>query len=249
MPNNNKQNNEDFKEENIIDYAQDDQDYNKNQFSADQKAGLGRSQKIAAISLAFFAFLVIIFWSIQFKKSITSPLAYQADQGQTQEAASTCTGPDCTANEEEALKTKDTDGDGLTDWDELNIYHTSPYLEDSDSDGFSDKEEIESDNNPNCPTGRDCSNIENLASSSPPAVSSQNDLLSNDLLNQLNQEQAQAENQAQTQDQEIEKVLSGQADAATLRQVLIESGVDKVSLDKISDEELLATYKASLEGQ
>lgn len=37
---------------------------------------------------------------------------------------------------------KDTDGDGLSDYEERYIYGTSPYLSDTDSDGVSDYEEI-----------------------------------------------------------------------------------------------------------
>lgn len=54
------------------------------------------------------------------------------------------------------LRTKDTDGDGLNDWDELNTYKTSPYVADSDSDGVSDSSEIALGQDPNCPKGRDC---------------------------------------------------------------------------------------------
>ena len=38
--------------------------------------------------------------------------------------------------------TLDTDADGLTDWEEINIYGTSPVLVDTDGDGFSDSQEI-----------------------------------------------------------------------------------------------------------
>lgn len=55
-----------------------------------------------------------------------------------------------------ALRTQDSDKDGLVDYDELYQYNTSPYLADSDSDGFSDKEEIETGNNPNCLAGHIC---------------------------------------------------------------------------------------------
>ncbi|MFA6953426.1 MAG: hypothetical protein WC270_02455, partial [Patescibacteria group bacterium] len=59
-----------------------------------------------------------------------------------------------------ALKAKDTDKDGLSDYAELYSYNTSPYIADSDSDGLSDKQEIDQGKNPNCPEGKACSLIE-----------------------------------------------------------------------------------------
>ena len=46
-------------------------------------------------------------------------------------------------NDNLANLNKDTDADGLTDADEQNIYRTSAYLADSDSDGVSDNQEIQ----------------------------------------------------------------------------------------------------------
>lgn len=37
----------------------------------------------------------------------------------------------------------DSDGDGLTDYDEVHIYHTDPYNADTDRDGFNDGEEVQ----------------------------------------------------------------------------------------------------------
>ncbi|MFA6272392.1 MAG: hypothetical protein WC693_04815 [Patescibacteria group bacterium] len=54
------------------------------------------------------------------------------------------------------LKGKDTDQDGLNDYDELNIYETSPYLADSDGDNITDKDELDSGSDPNCPKGKTC---------------------------------------------------------------------------------------------
>ena len=40
------------------------------------------------------------------------------------------------------MKTQDTDGDGLSDWDEIHLYHTNPNLADTDGDGYPDGEEV-----------------------------------------------------------------------------------------------------------
>lgn len=56
------------------------------------------------------------------------------------------------------LQLTDTDKDGLSDFDELYTYNTSPYLADSDSDNITDKAEVEKGTNPNCPAGKDCVN-------------------------------------------------------------------------------------------
>jgi hypothetical protein len=37
----------------------------------------------------------------------------------------------------------DSDGDGLTDYDEVNLYYTNPNDEDSDGDGLSDGDEVQ----------------------------------------------------------------------------------------------------------
>jgi hypothetical protein len=54
------------------------------------------------------------------------------------------------------LKSKDTDGDGLNDYDELNAYQTSPYIKDTDSDGVDDGAEVREGTDPKCPKGQDC---------------------------------------------------------------------------------------------
>ncbi len=56
----------------------------------------------------------------------------------------------------EDLRGKDTDKDGLSDYDELYQYRTSPYITDSDSDGLGDYLEVSQGSDPNCPQGQDC---------------------------------------------------------------------------------------------
>jgi len=63
-----------------------------------------------------------------------------------------------------ALKTKDTDGDGISDYDELYSTHTSPYLKDSDGDGTPDGTEVQQGTDPNCPKGKTCEGFRLLTS-------------------------------------------------------------------------------------
>ena len=56
----------------------------------------------------------------------------------------------------EAMKKMDTDGDGLSDYLEQYVYGTSAYIEDSDSDGISDKNEVIVGQDPMCAQGTDC---------------------------------------------------------------------------------------------
>jgi len=127
-----------------------------------------------------------------------------------------------TAVANEALKNKDTDGDGLSDYDELNIYQTSPYLTDSDSDGLNDKQEIDSGTNPNCPAGQTCagslaSSASDVSTAGVPTLSSQ-------------------------------PPAGGtlQITAQTIRTVLKQNGVSDEELSAITDEELMALYNEAL---
>lgn len=58
-----------------------------------------------------------------------------------------------------ALQSKDTDEDGLSDYDELYRLKTSPYLSDSDSDGLSDGDEAAANTDANCPAGQTCTGV------------------------------------------------------------------------------------------
>ena len=196
--------------------------------------GITKNQKLMAGALAFFAFFIVIIWSIQFKNSLRSPFEYSPPPG-TEAPASTCIGPNCPNSGD--LTNKDTDGDGLFDYDELNVYKTSPYLEDSDSDGYTDKEEIETNSDPNCPTGRDCSGqalLNNSDKSSPATLP--NDPLSS-VIDNLDQPASQINQE------EIEAILNEDFNADNLRQLLITAGMDKAILDQISDEELLSSFQ------
>ena len=209
------------------------------------KNSLNKGQKIAVAVLAVFAVLVFGMWASQFRKSISEPFEYKPKQ---KIAGEICEGGNCGEQSEDSLRAKDTDGDGLSDWDELYFYNTSPYLEDSDSDGYNDKQEIDAGKDPNCPAGRDCYGADVLDSAETEnknnAVSQEQldiDISAlNDLLNQSN---TAANN---TQEQNLQQLLSGQSDASTLRAIMIEAGVDEEMLNQISDEDLMKSYRETL---
>ena len=209
--------------------------------------GLDKGQKLMAIVLAFFGFMIIVLWGWQFKSSLHDPLSYKPiNNSQDSLETGICADGSCDEPTEDQQRLKDTDGDGLNNWDELNIYNTSPYLEDSDSDGFSDKEEIDNDENPNCPAGRDCLGYDPLYNEdAQEEIAGLNDAVSQFDLSQLNLDIS-----AEAVDQDLgQAMLSGELDAVTLRELLVQAGLDKEILDQISDDELMKNYQETLVNQ
>lgn len=115
-----------------------------------EKNILRREQKIGFIFLFIFAILVVSLGFLQMKRNIYGPFSLKvSSSGQIENLS----------DFDETTKTQqiDTDQDGLSDYDELYIHNTSPYLEDSDSDGVTDKVEVDKGDDPLCPLGVDCS--------------------------------------------------------------------------------------------
>ncbi|MDD4901197.1 MAG: thrombospondin type 3 repeat-containing protein [Patescibacteria group bacterium] len=228
-----------------------DPQHNRDDQEPARPASLNKSQKWAITGLSVFAVLIVVLWFAQLKNSIYAPLNTKAvntngsAQANSQEA------------KDQALKNKDTDADGLSDYDELNIYGTSPYLDDSDSDGVKDGVEVKNGTDPSCPAGRTCLNSAYLGAGASSASSSDDAL--NKLIEQseaLNGllEQANANNQAaNSANASGSNGLTGEQlqalknlDAASVRQMLLESGMPKSTLDKISDTELMKSYLETL---
>jgi len=171
---------------------------------------LDKKQRWSLLGLSLFTVLIVVLWGVQMKTNIYKPLNIPPGG-----KVATVT-PVNNENNLLDVYTKDTDQDGLSDYQETNNYNTSPYIPDSDSDGFTDGEEIARGTDPNCPSGKICqTEIVISASTTLPIVET---------------------NASSTADKLVwEKVLTGQSDAAVLRQLLINNGFDKESLDKISD--------------
>lgn len=125
----------------------------------------------------------------------------------------------------QTLKSKDTDGDGLSDYDELYVDKTSPYLKDSDGDGTSDSAEITQGTDPNCPQGEVCSALGQPANEN--ANAGTNSVL--------------GVNQGGTG--------TGQFTASELRQMLRDAGAPATQLDAMTDEQIIAAYQQAYEQQ
>lgn len=191
------------------------------------KNPLDRNQKIAITVLAVFGFFLIIMWMIQFQRNLKSPFEPK-NVTKEDEVASTSI---------DQLKNKDTDSDGLSDRDETDIYRTSPYLEDTDGDSIKDIDEIRKGKDPNCPEGKDCSGkIATSTLESDISTSTSSQIPSSTAAN-LN---------INGSTEDLEKMLAGKMDAATLRKTLLNSGMDPKVLEKLSDESLMNNYKEVL---
>ncbi len=200
-----------------------------------------KRHKIAFGLLCVSLVAIVTLWVVQLRRNIVNPL-YPEDT-----AAPVATAP--VSDDAAALKTKDTDVDGLNDWDEINLYKTSAYLKDTDSDGFNDKEEIASGNDPNCPQGKQCATaLPTPTSTAAPSAFSNPDLTN--LLNASGSAPTETATPAPTpsgltqeEKDALLKAVGANPDAATLRATLLQAGLDKGTLDALSDADLLAAFK------
>ncbi len=127
----------------------------------DDLSELTIQQKVGASLLLVFGVLSVSLGGLQLRNQIYTPFAIEP-QAQAQKALSEF------FNDEEArLRRLDTDKDGLSDYNELNVHQTSPYIKDTDSDGLTDKEEIDQGTDPLCPQDEECEQrtINNVTSS------------------------------------------------------------------------------------
>lgn len=136
-----------------------------------------------------------------------------------------------TQQTQEQLRLKDTDGDGLSDWDESNTYRTSPYLVDSDSDGSRDSVEVARGTDPNCPQGRECQvRLDGIAQRSP--TSSGQTLL-----------------QGTTGLLPLTTSATGQMNAADIRRLLVVNGLaTEADLQGLSDQAVVELYRRGTQG-
>lgn len=139
-----------------------------------------------------------------------------------------------TEDEEEAReiarqKREDTDDDGINDYDELSIYETSPYLNDSDSDGLTDDFEVTNGMDPTCPSGQECRTADGVTI---------------DEENELADELASAEQAAAQAQADYERITAAlqNMSADDIRSLLLQSGADRAEVEGMTDEQLQMVY-------
>lgn len=180
------------------------------------ESGLSKEQKIGFVLLLAFAFLAIGLGILQIRNNMYSHFALNNKIPNTLKEQ---------VNTVDALRFRDTDRDGLNDFDELYVYATSPYIPDSDSDGILDGEEIKRGTNPMCAPGQDCS----LTPEASAVASANSSTLDSALA--LPAEQPALD---------LGKAIQ---DPAQVRQMLISAGVSKDVVNKVSDAELMQMIK------
>ena len=186
-----------------------------------------KDQRLVAGFLVFIGVVALILGFVQTRQGINVGLA--GSKSRVSESAF----PAAEGEDVAALKAKDTDKDGLSDYEESRVTRTSPYIADSDSDGITDGEELKKGTDPNCPQGKTC------AAQEPTSPASA------DLFSALKPPSTSPF--AGSTGSSVQ--LGANASPAQLRAVLQQSGhIAPDLLAKISDEELLATWRATTTG-
>ena len=189
---------------------------------------LDKSRKIAVIFLAFFSVILFITWGVTTKNRINSPLNKEVSTEISNDIF-----------QEEGIVNKDSDGDGLTDWEEENLYNTSPYLEDTDSDGILDNQEVGNGTDPNCKEGGVC--FDDILQNE------ENTIKDKEILDLFIEENINLEIKEGVDEASFSEVLEGGSSADTLRKMLMDAGMEKELLNTISDEDLLSSYQEILQ--
>lgn len=190
-----------------------------------------QQQKVSVIALGVFAVAAITLGLLHVNQGLVGAVAWKPKAKtveQTQKKKE-----DTMAD----LQGKDTDGDGLNDFEELNVFTTSPYLTDTDGDNLDDAKEVQTGKDPNCPEGKRCgpsSDGEEAAIVAAQEVAPSFNL-------------SGAQQKPPEMPQELQQLLSGQGmDAAKLRDLLKQSGADVRILEKVPDDQLMSAYGDAL---
>ncbi|MFA6522385.1 MAG: hypothetical protein WCT24_02225 [Patescibacteria group bacterium] len=133
-------------------------------------------------------------------------------------------------------KTLDTDGDGLTDFNELYVHKTSPYLRDTDGDGYTDDTELKIGTDPNC-KGTECMNADTVDPSGTIDLGLTETADSSALITATT-----TSTMTEAESLEALKNLS----VEDVRDLLVTAGIDEQSVEALTDDEVMALYASVL---
>lgn len=137
------------------------------------------------------------------------------------------------------LQDKDSDKDGLNDYDEQYIYGTSPYVADTDSDGISDRTELEQGTDPLCHKLQDCTGGSiTIPATRTTALEAE--------VNVPVVPEAPTDKPALPADVAAEL---NNVTPAEIRSFLKESGFPEAQLEGITDDQLMVTWKEVMKNQ
>ncbi len=140
--------------------------------------------------------------------------------------------------ERQKQRKEDTDSDGISDYDELYVFKTSPYIQDSDDDGLHDGIEIQSGSDPNCAPDKPCAQANTVQNADAVTVDSTSGSF-------LDIEAPTAPDQQPTSAAEVVSALQ-HLSAAEIRDLLRESGLSEEDLAQIPDDMLVTLYTQAL---
>ncbi len=204
---------------------------------------LTREQQFSAVLLMICSVLAITLSFYRLQASVKQPFLVQNDSllatkkivGETQD------------QKDDRLKRLDTDGDGLSDWDEVNTYHTNPNARDTCGDNVPDNIRVATGKNMNCEENK-TPNGAGVIDTSAVDAKNNNSLSPIDLTG--------IQNDMAKNSQATAQLIQGATGAATGTTVgqgapprdpaairaMLRGQVDDAKLNALTDEELLKLY-------
>lgn len=204
---------------------------------------LTKEQKLSVVLLGVCGFLSVGLSAYRLHASIGAP--FLADR-----AAAVAFKQGLTPTEDEVTdrqRRTDSDGDGISDWDETNVYKTNPYLKDTCGDGVTDNVRITTGKNVNCGkvpgSDVDTSALEATSTNfgTPPAQLTP-DAVFSDMMKAAGATAGVTAESSAALDGTIPRL------PAAIRAALA-GKVDQAQLDAVSDAQLLEYYDMALQEQ
>ncbi|MHB8830574.1 MAG: hypothetical protein ACYC44_00405 [Patescibacteria group bacterium] len=206
---------------------------------------LDKKQKSFFVVFVLCAVVALVFTYSSVREGIYAPFRISIKELENNKSML----KDSDKDKENYQKRTDTDGDGLSDWDEEHLYHSSPYLWSTAGDGMPDNVKIAMGENPLCKHGEPCT-VEtmsfNLPTTTYPGSNMLDSNVKDDLGNIMMGDSQAGQNFRQTAseagvDMSLDSAIP--RDPALLRQALLQTGqVTQADLDKVSDQQLLQYF-------